>query len=81
MSLIFDHFKTLKRAEEFAQVVRGRYGLDAQVFDSDEEAQEHDPFPWRQEPPVVHVDRSDDLDVELEIEELVRDYGGEHAGT
>ena len=50
---------------------------------------EHDPFPYKLDPPVVHIDRpgDDHLEVEdiLKIEEAVeaevRAFGGTFAGT
>jgi hypothetical protein len=58
MSLIFDSFPDMQKAHAFREHVKQRFGLAGQVFATDDEAYDHDPFPfWVQEPPVVHIDR------------------------
>lgn len=59
MSLIFDSFPNMERAQAFATAVKERYGLDGQVFSDPDKAAEHDWFPWVQVPPIVHIDRID----------------------
>jgi len=90
MSLIFDSFPSLERAVAFAGRVmeRYRYRLGAQVFMDARMAHDHDPFPWVQVPPVVHVDRNwldtgedVEFDIEEQIRELVDEFGGTYIGT
>ncbi len=82
MSMIFDRFPTRARAEAFRAAVKAEFDLDGQVFDTDAAAQSHDPFPFRLEPPIVHVDRHDDAAaVEERVIRLVAIFGGTFAGT
>jgi hypothetical protein len=86
MSLIFDKFPTREHADKFALDVCHHYGLDATVFASEEDAFEHDPFPFDLTAPIVHVERpdvspSEDEAIERYIERLVTHYGGAFAGT
>ena len=81
MSTVFDNFPGLEEAKAFAQKVRSRYRLDAQVFMDTDEAHEHVSFPWIQVPPVVHVDGADEDGVEMEIMGLVEDFGGRYRAT
>jgi hypothetical protein len=57
MSLIFDTFPAVEHARAFQAEVKKRFGLDGQVFEDAAAAQQHDPFPWEQVPPIVHIDR------------------------
>jgi hypothetical protein len=70
--------------------VRDRFGLDGQLFDSEADAQEHDPFPGALDLPIIHIDRVDDtsisteelLEAERRVEEfVVQSFGGRFAGT
>lgn len=87
MSLIFDKFSTLAQAESFASFVENQFGLGTQTYDNEGEAQLADPFPWRLDAPIVHVDRvyPDGTETTIEQEEriqlLVQDYDGTFAGT
>jgi hypothetical protein len=58
MSMIFISFPDMQKAHAFREHVKQRFGLDGQVFATDDEAFDHDPCPFFvQEPPVVHIDR------------------------
>jgi hypothetical protein len=81
VSMIFDRSPSRERAEAFRAAVKAAVGLDGQIFDTEAAAHEHDPFPWRLDPPIVHVDRCDDLDVEDRVERRVALFGGTFAGT
>jgi hypothetical protein len=58
VSMIF-RFTEMKQAEGFVRAVKERFQLDGQVFDNEDAAQEHDPFPGGQIPPIAHIDRVD----------------------
>lgn len=64
VSLIFDRFPSHECAEAFRVAVKEKFKLDGQIFDTVTAAQKHDPFPFQLEPPIVHIDRHDDIDVE-----------------
>ena len=93
MSLIFDRFPSRDKAESFVAVIQKEFNLAGQIFDDSDSAQEHDPFPWVLDPPVVHIDRPDikmdDIDEEIAhniaieeaVEDRVTDFGGTFAGT
>ena len=86
MSMIFDGFASMEQAEAFVAAVKQQYGLDGQTFADEAEAMEHDPFPWRLDPPIVHVDRMPvDSHIASKVESAVGDYVGEfgsvYAGT
>jgi hypothetical protein len=74
MSLIFDSFPTRQQAEAFASAENG------QVFDTEEAAQEADPFPYPLTPPIVHTPRAG-LDEERATELAVQEFGGRFVGT
>jgi hypothetical protein len=82
--LIFHKFKSRRKAEAYADAVTAKYKRWTNVYDTQEESNEVDPFPFLLRPPIVLVDRlgvDDDLETELEIEQFVKDYGGKFAGT
>jgi hypothetical protein len=79
MSMIFDNFPNIERARAFQHEVKERFDLDGAVFIDPVAAHEHDPFPWRQIPPVVHIDRADHDGIEKEVEDLVNEFGGAFA--
>lgn len=84
MSMIFDRFPTRERGEAFRAAVKVEIGLDGQVFDTVAAAQEHDPFPFRLDPPIVHIDRSGEGltgAVEKRVIALAASFGGTFAGT
>jgi hypothetical protein len=81
MSMIFDRFPSRREADGFAASVTRLTGLGASVYDDEAAAMEHDLFPLRLVPPIVHVDRDDDPEVEKRIVRLVRRYNGTYAGT
>jgi hypothetical protein len=87
MSAIFDGFDSMDAAREFVAAVRERFGLDGQTFSSAEVAHQHDWFPFRQTPPIAHIDRpssdrDDFLATEAAVRELVSEFGGgEFIGT
>jgi hypothetical protein len=84
MSLIFDRFPSRAAATMFVAHVQNKFGLAGQIFDDQESAMAHDPFPWVLDPPIVHIDRPD-LDDATEIEDTVAArvefFGGTFAGT
>jgi hypothetical protein len=79
--LIFDSFASMKRASEFARHVETTFGHKALVFDSPEESNKVDPFPFRLFPPIVLVERDESYRVEEAIETTVDQFGGKFAGT
>lgn len=81
MSLIFDKFSAKDDARSFAEFVKDNYDLDTTIFDSQIESDRADPFPYKLEPPIVHVPRLDDLDKEQSIIDSVEQFGGTWAGT
>lgn len=78
--LIFDSFPTRERAEAFVAAVRSQ-GRIANVYDSQDESNAADPFPFILRPPIVLVERLSGYVGEREIEAMVRGYGGDFAGT
>jgi hypothetical protein len=86
VSLIFNKFPSRKAAELFVTAIQKDFGLDGQVFDDEESAFEHDMFPFRLKPPIVHIDRIDfdrpgHLEIQDQVIERVTDFRGEFAGT
>lgn len=82
MSLIFDKFPNRAQAEAFGAYVTLRFARVVRVFDTQTEADEHDPFPFYLVPPIVHVERTHDgFQLEDEIERSVAQFGGSFAGT
>jgi hypothetical protein len=87
MCLIFDQFPSRNQAEAFAKATTKNFGLNATVYDSQEESNRIDPFPFHLEPPIVLVDRpwlrdcEKSLAIEAAVEKTVGDYKGEFAGT
>ena len=69
MCLIFDKFPSKEKADAFAVTVKEEFGLEAEVFDSQEASEEglNDPnttglrdwFPQRLDPPIVLTDLID----------------------
>jgi hypothetical protein len=79
-------FTEIKPAEGFVRAVKERFQLDGQVFDNEDAAQEHDPFPGGQIPPIAHIDRvdrarADKLKVEEQVEKFAEELGGTYLGT
>ena len=79
--LIFDSFASMERASEFARHVEATFGHEALVFDSQEESDEVDPFPFQLFPPIVLVERDGSYSDEEAIETSVLQFGGKFAGT
>ena len=85
MSLIFE-LPSMTSADEFVAAVKTRFGVEAQIFTTNDDAQEHDPFPWVLNPPIVHVDRGygggmyPGGGAESEVEALVLEFGGTFVG-
>lgn len=77
--LIFDSFPDHTAADHFAQEVTARFGLWAAVFQSQDESNEVDPFPFVLLPPIVLVAR--DRAKEEAVEQLVEKHEGRFAGT
>ena len=78
--LIFDKFPSSLKAETFAEHVRLKHGLSASVFDSQEESNKVDIFPFALNPPIVLVERADGK-TEVTVENLVVAFDGTFAGT
>ncbi len=81
MSYIYDGFPSEPDAMAFAQDVIAASNASAAVFLTQDEANEHDPFPYRLTPPIVHVSREDQLLSEEALAQLARDHGVRFAGT
>lgn len=81
--LIFHRFKDLKQADDFAICVRDTFGRASRIFNSQEESDKFDPFPFELSPPIVLIERDGDDGLELEpkIEKLVEEFNGSFAGT
>jgi hypothetical protein len=81
--MIFDGFPIEAKAHEFAEHVKNVFGREAIVCLTEEEAREHDLFPFDINPPVVMVDRDGtNFGPEKDIIEAARLlFGGEFAGT
>lgn len=79
--LIFDRFPDRGSAAAFAAGVFNAHGLAACVFASVDDAQAADPIPVELTPPIVHVMRSDDTDLEAAVVAMVDGYGGTFQGT
>ncbi len=79
--LIFDSFATVELAKQFARHVETDFGSKALVFDSQEESNKVDPFPFELLPPIVLVERDDQYSGEKPIETSVVQFGGTFAGT
>jgi hypothetical protein len=77
--MVFE-FDSIHDAKDFVAEVREQFGLDGRVYDSEEEAALAHPFPFRQIPPVAHVDRTYD-DTEDKVEALASTFNGEFIGT
>jgi hypothetical protein len=92
--MIFE-FNDMAPAKVFAIAVKERFGLDNRVFANSEDAERAHVFPFKQNAPVVHVDRpywtlpNDSTDAEWdaafakerEIEALAKEFGGTFVGT
>ena len=78
--LIFDRFPSRDKAEAFASAVTQRDGLSATVYDSQDESNAVDPFPFQLHPPIVLVERSLPS-IEQALEKWVSVFGGQVAGT
>jgi len=81
MSWIFDSFANTERAEGFVAAVKDKYDLEAEVFDTQQESDAVDPFPFVLTPPIVLVERLGGNKQEENLKRLVREYGGDFAGT
>jgi len=92
--LIFDRFKSKKRATAFAEMVRRRHIIWAEVYDNQRETDEVDPFPFELTPPIVLVGRANQKNRtyspplpwkpsigEDDIIKLVKKFHGRFAGT
>jgi hypothetical protein len=78
--LIFDQFRNLRSAKLFAHDM-GLLGRQAQVFESQEESNKVDPFPFQLVPPIVLVQRCDPATEERIERDAKAIYGGTFAGT
>jgi hypothetical protein len=61
------------------------FGLKGWVYDEQETACQTDVFPWKLDPPIVHVercwDREDRSDLEWKVRDFVDYFGGTFAGA
>lgn len=78
--LIFDSFPSVLKAETFADHVRMKHGLSANVYDSQEESNAVDPFPFELVAPIVLIERTEEKK-EKEVVLLVVAFDGKFAGT
>lgn len=78
--LIFDSFPSVLKAETFADHVRMKHGLSANVYDSQEQSDDVDPFPFELVAPIVLIERTEDKK-EKEVALLVIAFDGKFAGT
>ena len=78
MSLIFDSFSSMERAQAFVAKVKERFGLAGQVFDNSDDARQHDFFPGVQQPIIVHIDRPCKIQ---DDNRMVDEFDGTFIGT
>jgi hypothetical protein len=81
MCMIFDRFPNHLKAEVFADFVRMKYKLSANVYDNQEQSNAVDPFPFKLNAPIVLIERTDDDKIERQVENLVIAFDGVFAGT
>jgi hypothetical protein len=84
MSYIVDSFPSEEAAEDFIEQVNRVYPeLECLLFVDATEADDHDVFPRTHVPPIVHVERleDDDLDQELYLFIEAPKHGGVFAGA
>ena len=79
--MIFDQFPSRDEAEKFAAIVMRIDKRSARVFDSQEESDRVDPFPYSLDVPIVLVERNEDCSGEEKYERIVKRFGGRFAGT
>jgi hypothetical protein len=87
--MIFDRFPNRIKAEAFAKAVKemnchacgGKSTREAIICDSQKESNSIDIFPFKLDPPIVLVERYEDLSGEKEVRKLVSQFDGEFAGT
>lgn len=83
--LIFDGFPTREHARAFACQADAVYHRWAVVFDSQEESDAVDPFPYELVPPIVLVEREEmperNLQEEDAIARMAVNFSGRFAGT
>lgn len=78
--LIFDGFESRLQADTFATTVAAEFGLAATVYDTQDQSDAVDIFPFTLDPPIVLVQRADP-ELEARVELLVERFGGRFAGT
>ena len=81
MSLIFDNFPSLLNAAAFRDAVWARFGLDGDVYLSQNDSDSADFFRFVLGPPIVLIERVDDFAAEHCVEDAVDAFGGRFAGT
>lgn len=79
--LIFDSFASMEDAERFAAAIASEFSRETRVYGDENAAFDADPFPFLLRPPIVHVERTEDYEIEDEILPLVGAFGGKFAGT
>lgn len=80
MSRIYHDFPNREAARNFADAVYAAQPFGISIFDSEEEASMHDPFPYALNVPIVHVDATELLSEDA-TETLAHSFGGRYAGT
>lgn len=78
--LIFDGFESRFQAENFATTVATQFGLVGTVYDTQDQSDAVDIFPFTLDPPIVLVQRAGSV-VEAQVEALAERFGGRFAGT
>lgn len=81
MALIFHRFPNAAAALAFSEHVARTYDRRSEGFTTDAASFAADPFPFELTPPIVHVERIDDDELEPELEASVSAFGGAFAGT
>ena len=78
--MIFDGFESRLQADTFATTVAAEFGLAASVYDTQDQSDAVDIFPFTLNPPIVLVPRAAPK-LEARVQVLVERFGGSFAGT
>lgn len=81
MSLIFE-FDNITNGEKFIKEVKEKYKFDGKIY-TDDSFYSNEMFPFVVEYPVVCIERATLFDsyIELEIQSIAPEFGGEFIGT
>jgi len=79
--LIFDSFPDRQAAEDFATHLQNEEKLGSSIYDSQDESNKVDPFPFELKPPIVLVSRLGWTKDELRVQRSVLKFKGRFAGT